>query len=85
MGKLGAGNFGSVCKGEWNLTGGKTAVALKMLKPNSNEHDKLKFLQEAAIMGQFNHDNVVRLYGVVTLSDPVCETDVFNYISWNFS
>ena len=28
------------------------------------------FLQEAAIMGQFNHDNVVKLYGVVTAVEP---------------
>lgn len=75
MGKLGAGNFGSVCKGVWSLTGGKTAVALKMLKPNSQEQDKVKFLQEAAIMGQFSHENIVRLYGVVTLSEPVSETN----------
>ena len=31
----------------------------------------MRFLQEAAIMGQFCHPNVVRLYGVVTVGDPV--------------
>ena len=75
MGKLGAGNFGSVCKGVWNLTGGKTDVAVKMLKPNSSEQDKVKFLQEAAIMGQFSHHNVVKLYGVVTLDEPVSQSN----------
>ena len=28
------------------------------------------FLNEASIMGQFNHDNVIKLYGVVTRVDP---------------
>ena len=35
------------------------------------EADKVRFLQEAAIMGQFRHPNIVRLFGVVTVSDPV--------------
>ena len=57
------------------MTGGKPEVAVKMLKPNSLEQDKIKFLQEAAIMGQFSHQNIVRLYGVVTLGEPVSETN----------
>ena len=28
------------------------------------------FLNEASIMGQFQHDNVIKLYGVVTRVDP---------------
>ena len=28
------------------------------------------FLNEASIMGQFNHDHVIKLYGVVTKVDP---------------
>lgn len=28
------------------------------------------FLNEATIMGQFNHDHVIKLYGVVTRVDP---------------
>ena len=31
----------------------------------------MRFLQEAAILGQFRHANVVQLHGVVTVSDPV--------------
>ena len=42
-----------------------------MLKRNSTEEDHVKFLQEAAIMGQFHHPNVVQLYGVVTSGDAV--------------
>ena len=38
---------------------------MKMLKMDATHNDKVKFLQEAAIMGQFHHHNVVRMYGVV--------------------
>lgn len=50
---------------------GRHEVAIKMLKPDATEEDRLKLLQEAAIMGQFSHKNVVKLHGVVTIGDPV--------------
>ena len=46
-------------------------MAIKMLKPGSDEMDQVKFLQEAAIMGQFKHPNVIKLYGMVTVGEPV--------------
>ena len=46
-------------------------VAVKTLKPGSNQEEKVKFLQEAAIMGQFHHPNIVKLHGVVTVGEPV--------------
>ena len=46
-------------------------VAVKNIIPLSSDEDKVKFLQEAAIMGQFLHPNVVKLYGVVTMGEPV--------------
>ena len=45
-------------------------MAVKTLKEESGEEDTVKFLQEAAIMGQFKHPNVVTLYGVVS-GEPV--------------
>ena len=45
-------------------------VAVKTLKSESKEN-KVKFLQEAAIMGQFNHRNVVVMHGVVLTGKPV--------------
>ena len=45
-------------------------VAIKIMK-NNDEQERLKLLQEAAIMGQFAHKNVVRLHGVVTMGEPV--------------
>ena len=46
-------------------------VAIKVLKRQSSVMEKIKFLQEAAIMGQFYHANIVQLYGVVTEGEPV--------------
>ena len=71
-GHLGSGQFGTVAKGMWNCTyGGSFNVAVKTLKDNASEEEKVKFLQEAAIMGQFHHPNIVKLYGVVTVGEPV--------------
>lgn len=46
-------------------------MAIKLLKEDAMENDKIKFLQEAAINGQFHHRNVVKLIGVVTVGEPV--------------
>ena len=45
---------------------GDVEVAVKMLNTNASDKDKLRFLQEAAIMCQFDHQNVIKLHGVVT-------------------
>ena len=64
--ELGSGNFGIVHKAKWTKPNGRVVdVAVKTLKPGASEKEKVKFLQEAAIMGQFTHANVVKLYGVV--------------------
>ena len=71
MDKLGSGQFGEVCKALWTVGGHTLELAVKTLKPGASEEDKVKFLQEAAIMGQFSHSNVIKMYGVVTLGEPV--------------
>ncbi len=68
---MGAGNFAQVNKGMWQSAVDSTEVAVKMLQPTASETDRVKFLQEAAIMGQFHHPNVVQLHGVVTVVEPV--------------
>ena len=55
----------------WQAQKEEIEVAVKTLKPGASEIDKIKFLQEAAIMGQFNHPNVVKLHAVVTVGEPV--------------
>ena len=71
MHSLGSGQFGEVNKGVWQSPQGAMEVAVKTLKRGATEEDTLKFLQEAAIMGQFKHPNIVELVGVVTLGKPV--------------
>ncbi|EPB80620.1 fibronectin type III domain protein [Ancylostoma ceylanicum] len=80
---IGGGEFGDVCKGglKRSMLGGGIAnsifdneidvVAIKTLKPGSSAKAKADFLLEASIMGQFAHQNVIRLIGVVTRSEPV--------------
>ena len=68
---LGSGQFGSVDEGNWKNESQEIPVALKTLKKKSSERDKVKFLQEAMIMAQFRHPNVVILYGIVTEGEPV--------------
>ena len=68
---LGSGQFGDVKKGIWRNEKLKVPVALKTLKEDSEQVDKVKFLQEAAIMAQFSHPNVAVLYGVVSKGEPV--------------
>ena len=57
----------------WNTPSGPKDVSIKTLKDSAAEEEKVKFIQEAAINGQFHHPNVVKLYGVVTIGEPVSE------------
>ena len=65
--KLGSGEFGTVHLGLWsNGSTDPVQVAVKTLNLQCSESDRVKFLREAAIMGQFVHNNVEQLHGVVT-------------------
>uniref|UniRef100_A0A8C8FBB7 receptor protein-tyrosine kinase n=1 Tax=Oncorhynchus tshawytscha TaxID=74940 RepID=A0A8C8FBB7_ONCTS len=64
---IGAGEFGEVYRGILKAPGRKEgAVAIKTLKPGYSEKQRQDFLSEASIMGQFSHQNIIRLEGVVT-------------------
>ncbi|XP_067447690.1 ephrin type-A receptor 2 isoform X2 [Thunnus thynnus] len=64
---IGAGEFGEVYRGILKVPGRKeVAVAIKTLKPGYTEKQRQDFLSEASIMGQFCHQNIIRLEGVVT-------------------
>ena len=47
------------------------------------EAERVKFLQEAAIMGQFHHPNVIALHGVVTVGEPVNKTQLLLMFTTN--
>ena len=64
--ELGSGEFGVVTRDMLTSTTGDVEIAVKMLNTGVSDNNKLKFLQEAAIMCQFDHQNVIKLHGVVT-------------------
>ena len=68
---LGSGVFGTVYRGVWLHKEGEESeqlveeeVAVKTMEGGANEEERIKFLQEAAIMGQFNHPNIIRLLDI---------------------
>ena len=46
-------------------------VAVKSLTDGSTEEKRIEFLQEAAIVGQFRHPNVLALCGISMTREPV--------------
>ena len=46
-------------------------VAVKTMEGGASEEDRVKFLQEAAIMGQFDHPNIVRVMGIMVKEEEV--------------
>lgn len=60
--KLGSGHFGDVMKGRLSAT--KEEVAIKTCRENVSTAMREKFLQEAEILGQYDHPNIVKLIGV---------------------
>lgn len=66
------GEFGDVCRGRMRQPGKpEQDVAIKTLKTGYTTQQKLDFLGEASIMGQFDNPNVIRLEGVVTKTRPL--------------
>ena len=74
---LGKGEFGKVYKAVWSHTefGSDEVhleeVAVKTLEEGSSEEDKIQFLHEAAIMGQFEHENIVKIKAVLVTESEV--------------
>ncbi len=60
-----------MAKGIWQTETGAVEIAVKTLKAGVSQGDEVRFLQEAAINGQFQHPNIVKLLGVVTVGEPV--------------
>ena len=72
---LGSGQFGTVNHCLWSPSPSSSSpgmeVAVKSLEGEPTEEERVKFLQEAAIMGQFKHPNIIKIVGVITTSEPV--------------
>ncbi|KAL3862131.1 hypothetical protein ACJMK2_008121, partial [Sinanodonta woodiana] len=69
---IGGGEFGDVCKGKLRIPSRpEMMVAIKTLKPGATDKNRLDFLTEASIMGQFDDQNVIFLEGVVTKGHPI--------------
>ena len=65
---LGSGAFGTVHRGVWLHSGSEVVeeeVAVKMMESGASEEERVKFLQEAIIMGQFNHPNIIATLGII--------------------
>ena len=75
--ELGNGNFGMVHRGLWTSSKHNFEVALKCLLTSSTEGERIKFFQEAAIMGQFIHPNILKILGMVTISEPVRNLNLY--------
>ena len=74
--QLGSGQFGTVYHGLWSkeadesgeVDGDKEAVievAVKSLAKEASEEERVMFLKEAVIMGQFNHPYIVKMLGII--------------------
>ncbi len=69
---LGSGAFGTVYKGMWYRDGAtsdpsvEVEVAVKSINGGANSDERVRFLQEAVIMGQFNHPNIIKILGIFT-------------------
>ncbi|XP_061040861.1 ephrin type-A receptor 2 isoform X1 [Eubalaena glacialis] len=75
---IGAGEFGEVYKGTLKVSGKKEVpVAIKTLKAGYTEKQRVDFLSEASIMGQFSHHNIIRLEGVVSKCEARLQSGVW--------
>ena len=65
------GSFGEVRRGRLQPRGRREqAVAIQALWTGGAESLQMAFLGQAAMLGQFQHPNILRLEGVVTRSRP---------------
>ncbi|XP_069831031.1 proto-oncogene tyrosine-protein kinase ROS isoform X2 [Dendropsophus ebraccatus] len=71
---LGSGAFGEVYQGiAKDIIGPETGtqkVAVKTLKRDATDQEKVEFLKEAYVMSQFCHPNILKLLGVCLYNEP---------------
>jgi serine/threonine protein kinase len=69
---IGSGEFGRVMRAE-TTDGGRNPsrfVAVKILKDHPTEKEREDFLSEGELLSRFTHDNVLKLFGCCTDSEP---------------
>ncbi|VDM97315.1 unnamed protein product [Thelazia callipaeda] len=71
--KIGEGAFGEVFKGTYKLHAGRVVdVAIKLAKTAEMTKGKIKeMMKEARLMRNYEHPNVVRMYGVCVEHEPL--------------
>ena len=69
--------FGDLFEGVWISSKGECEVASKTVT-SGDPYSKMKFLQEAVFLAQFNHPNIIRLCGIITESDDNGMTLIFD-------
>lgn len=77
--ELGEGAFGKVYKGEVNVDGCVTQVAIKTLKENATAKTQQDFRREVDMMTDLRHPNIICLLGVCVKEEPMCM--LFEYMS----
>ncbi|EFO27420.1 TK/FER protein kinase [Loa loa] len=71
--KIGEGEFGEVFSGKYKLpTGRVVEVAIKLAKKAEMSKEKIKeMMKEARLMRNYEHPNVIRMYGVCVEHEPL--------------
>ncbi len=82
MENVGSGAFGTVVKALWSrIENTQEIVAIKKIEGGVSDEERIIFLKEAVIMGQFNHPNIVKILGIVADSTEVSqERSAYNNI-----
>ncbi len=75
---IGSGAFGTVTKATWYHEQGskmcEEIVAVKKIEGGVSEEERILFLKEAVIMGQFGHPNIVKILAIVANGTEVRST-----------
>jgi serine/threonine protein kinase len=65
------GHFGQVVRGEFR----GQAVAVKILNPSAapdrNARERQNFVNEALLLQQYKHKNIVKFLGIAAIRDPL--------------
>eukprot|EP00038_Savillea_parva_P009816 m.186040 g.186040 ORF g.186040 m.186040 type:complete len:717 (+) comp16636_c0_seq1:87-2237(+) len=69
--KIGEGEFGEVIRGRLHGTGKHEGMVAHVAIKVQTKGSRIEFLREARIMVQLHHGNLVNIYGVCTLDEPV--------------